>query len=617
MLINFQKILPLLTSSERKQAYWLLLAILIMGLLEITGIASIMPFMTVLSNPETIDTNKLLHQVYTITGLTNHNQFLFFLGACVLLILLISNSFAAFTNWLLLRFVYFCGHSLSSKLFEKYLKAPYIFFLNKNSSELVKNIITEIHRVVVGVLIPAIQIISRAVIALCIFALLIAIDPLLATIVFMVCGGLYGTVFTLSKKKLTASGKKSTVAQGQRFKLTSEAFGGIKELKLLGRESEYLKRFSKPSYDFANCDSTSQAITVLPKYALETIVFGGMLLIMLYLIGVKKDVTQVLPMLALYAFAGYRLMPGFNQIFQGMSQIRYHAAALDIIHRHFLVNYDGQSFSPTEMSSDTTLRFNEVIELKDITFSYPKSNSIVIDNLSLAIKANTTIAFVGKTGSGKTTLIDIILGLLPVDSGVMVVDDTAIERSNLRDWQKNIGYVPQQIYLADDTVTRNIAFGVPDEEIDREAVIKAARIADIDGFVTGELDVGYETVLGENGVRLSGGQRQRIGIARALYHDPRVLVLDEATSALDGVTENVIMSAIQKLAHQKTIIIIAHRLTTIKKCDSIYLLDQRKIAISGTYEELMSSSAKFREMADSGKSELQNGVNTHKENEIV
>jgi ABC-type multidrug transport system fused ATPase/permease subunit len=617
MVITLQKFFSLLTTPERKQAYWLLLAILIMGLLEITGIASIMPFMAVLSNPETIDTNKLLHHVYTITGLTNHNQFLFFLGACVLLMLFISNSFAAFTNWLLLRFVYFRGHSLSSKLFEKYMKDLYFFFLNKNSSELVKNIITEIHRVVVGVLIPAIQIISRTVIALCIFALLITMDPLLAAIVFMVCGGLYGTVFTLSKKKLTASGRKSTVAQGHRFKLTGEAFGGIKELKLLGREDEYLKRYSKPSYDFATCGSTSQAITVLPKYALETIVFGGMLLIMLYLIGVKKDVAQVLPMLVLYAFAGYRLMPGFNQIFQGVSQMRYHAAALDIIHRHFLVDYDGQSFSPAEMSSDTALRFNEVIELKDVTFSYPKSNSIVIDNLSLAIKANTTIAFVGKTGSGKTTLIDIILGLLPVDSGVIFVDGTAIERSNLRAWQKNIGYVPQQIYLADDTVTRNIAFGVPDEEIDREAVIKAARIADIDGFVSGELDVGYETVLGENGVRLSGGQRQRIGIARALYHDPRVLVLDEATSALDGVTENVIMGAIHKLTHQKTIIIIAHRLTTIKECDSIYLLDQGKIAISGTYEELLSSSAKFREMADSGKSELQNGVNTDKENEIV
>jgi ABC-type multidrug transport system fused ATPase/permease subunit len=596
MIGNLRKIFSLITPQEKKQAYWLLLAILIMGLLETTGIASIMPFMAVLANPEIIETNKFLSQAYTVTGLTSHNQFLFFLGGVVLFVLIVSNSFSALTSWLMLRFVYLRGHALSSRLFGKYLNAPYSFFLNQNSSELVKNIITENHRIVIGVLLPAMRIISRTVIALCIFALLIAMDPLLAIIVFMVCGGLYGTVYKLSKKKLAVSGKKSTEAQGQRFKLTGEAFGGIKELKLLGREGEYLKRYLQPSYDFAACESTSQAITILPKYALETIVFGGMLLIMLYQIGIKKDIAQVLPMLVLYAFAGYRLMPGFNQIFHGFSQMRYHSAALDIIHRHFQICSDDQEFSQVDIPPVDALSFKKDIELKDVTFSYPKSDATVIDNLSLFIKANTTVAFVGKTGSGKTTLIDIILGLLKVDSGEMSIDTTLIERSNLGSWQKNIGYVPQQIYLADDTVTRNIAFGVPDEEIDLEAVSNAARIADIDDFVCKELSRGYETVLGERGVRLSGGQRQRIGIARALYHDPKVLVLDEATSALDGVTENVIMDAIHRLAHQKTIILIAHRLTTVTESDAIHVLDDGKIVASGKYQELIISCEEFRNM---------------------
>lgn len=617
MITNLRKIFSLITPRERRQVYWLLLAILVMGLLETTGIASIMPFMAVLANPEVIETNKFLSQAYVITGLTSHNQFLFFLGLVVLSVLIVSNSFSAFTTGFLLRFVFLRGHVLSSRLFAKYLHSPYSFFLNQNSAELVKNIITENHRVVVGVLLPAMHIISRTVIALCIFALLIVMDPLLAVMIFVVCGGLYGTVFKLTRKKLAVSGKKSTASQGQRFKLAGEAFGGIKELKLLGREDEYLKRYQQPSYGYATCESASQTITAVPKYALETIVFGGMLLIMLYQIGIKKDIAQVLPMLVLYAFAGYRLMPGFNQIFQGIAQMRYHSAALDIIHQHFQLGSDDHHSSRTEIPLVDPLPFNNGISLQDITFSYPKSEPIVIDNLSLFIKANTTVAFVGKTGSGKTTLVDIILGLLPVDSGKMTVDNTLLDNSNLRAWQKNIGYVPQQIYLADDTVTRNIAFGIPDEEIDHQAVITAAKVADIDGFVSNDLSQGYETVLGERGVRLSGGQRQRIGIARALYHDPKVLVLDEATSALDGVTENVIMDAIHSLAHKKTIILIAHRLTTVKQCDAIHLLNLGRVVASGTYEELISSSAEFRKMAEAGKVEAVNGSKTERENELV
>ena len=617
MIGNLQKIFSLITRQERKQLYRLLLAILIMGLLEITGIASIMPFMAVLTNPEIIETNKLLSQAYTITGLANYNQFLFFLGIAVLLILIVSNSFSAFTTWLLLRFVYLRGHVFSSRLFEKYLGAPYSFYLNQNSSELVKNIITEVNRVVVGVLAPSMHLISRAVIVLCIFGLLIAMDPLLAVIVFIVCGGLYGVVFKLSRKRLTVLGRISTESQGQRFKLVDEAFGGIKELKLLGREGDYLKRYLKPSHDFAICESTSQAITHLPKFALETIVFGGMLLIMLYLIVLKKDIDQVLPMLVVYAFAGYRLMPGFNLIFQSISHIRYHSASLDIIHRHFQIMSYYQTPPQVDSSLIDFLPFKEGLELKDITFTYPKSDSIVLNKISLFIKANTTVGFVGKTGSGKTTLIDIILGLLAIDAGKMKVDGTLIEGTNLRSWQKIIGYVPQQIYLADDSITRNIAFGVPDDEIDHQAVILAAQLANINDFVSKDLPHGYDTNLGERGVRLSGGQRQRIGIARALYHDPKVLVLDEATSALDGLTENVIMDAIHSLSHKKTIILIAHRLATVKQCDLVHVLGRGAISASGTYEELISSCAEFREMEEAGRSEPINKMKTVKESGSV
>ncbi|MDH3348293.1 MAG: ABC transporter ATP-binding protein/permease [Desulfobulbaceae bacterium] len=576
--------------------YWLIFAILIVGLLETGGIASIMPFMAVLSSPQMIETNPYLSYTYTVVGTTNSNQFLFFLGSMVLLVLIISNTFSAITNLLLYRFIYFRGHGLSCRLFREYLHAPYSFFLNHNSADLVKNIITENHRVVVGVISPIMQIITRVIVALCIFSLLIFMDPLLAIIIFSVCGGLYGIIYKISKKTLAASGQKAAEAQGMRFKLAGEAFGGIKELKLLGRESEYLKRYTLPSYNFAACESKSQAITFLPKFALETIIFGGILLIMLYLIGIKKDMANVLPMLSLYAFAGYRLTPAFNNIFNALSQIRYHSASLDIILNHIQLTpvTNSEKNKSTFLNKEILLR-NE-LTLQNITFSYPKSSSKVIEDLNLVIQANTNVAFVGKTGSGKTTLFDLILGLLTKNTGEIFVDDHQLTDDNLHLWQQNIGYVPQQIYLADDTVSRNIALGVPDEEINNEAIIQAAKLADLHNFVTKDLPQDYSTNLGERGVRLSGGQRQRIGIARALYHDPEILVLDEATSALDGLTENVIMQAIHNLSHKKTVIIIAHRLATIKECDVIHVLDHGHIIASGTYNELMTSCPDFNKM---------------------
>jgi len=608
MLLTLQKVLSLFTPSERKQIYWLLLSILIMGMLETTGIASIMPFMAIIASPESIHKNWMLLSVYNYFGFSDERQFISMAGLSVLFILLISNSFSAFTTLRLMRFVYLCGHNLSVRLFGKYLSNQYSFFLNYNSSDLVKNITTEVHRVVVGLLTPFMQIISRIIISMCILTLLIAMDPLLAFLVFVVCGGSYSVVFILSKKKLSLNGKISTDAQGQRFKIVGEGFGGIKDLKLLGREAEYLRRYIKPSFSFASSESTNQVISLVPKYALETIVFGGMLLVILYLTEFKHTTSQTLPLLGLYAFAGYRLMPAFNQIFQGLSNIRYHSPALDVLHEHINQVTKPLTMLPDtgDISSHREVQLLDVIRLDSICFSYADSGPEIISNLNLIIKANTTIAFVGKTGSGKTTLVDIILGLLPLNSGKIFVDDVMLNEHNLRLWQKNIGYVSQQIYICDDTVTRNIAFGIPDHEIDNMAVIRAARIANIDDFVTKELSRGYDTILGERGVRLSGGQRQRIGIARAIYHDPKVLILDEATSSLDGLTENVIMDAIHSLAHKKTIILIAHRLTTVTECDAIHLLAGGQIIASGRYNELVSSCAEFRGMAESGKERMNN-----------
>jgi len=596
MIKNFAKIFALLSKREKRQICWLFGGILIMGLTEITGIVSIAPFMGIVSNPEMIHTNRYLSQVYNALGFSSSNQFLFFSGVVVLSVLAFGNGFSSFITWLLLRFTFLQGHSLSVRLLNKYLSQPYVFFLNRNTADLSKNILMEVHRVIGGVLIPGMQVLTKVVVALSILGLLLVVDPLLAVTVAIVLGGAYAAVFGLVRMKLARIGKTSAEARSQCFKVASEALGGVKDLKLFGRESVFLQRYSTTSRQFAGYEATSQIFSQLPKYALETIAFGGILLIVLYLIGVKQDAGTALPLISLYAFAGYRLMPALQRIFIGMTIIRYNLPALDILYDDLISSDSSTTIAPVEQVSP--MDFKDRIELSDVVYYYPNASVPAVDNLNLEIKSKTTVGFVGVTGSGKTTTVDIILGLLLPSSGKLIVDGVEITPENVRSWQKNLGYVPQSIYLTDDTVICNIAFGIKDEEIDIDAVKRAARIANLHDFIMRDLPNGYETLVGERGVRLSGGQRQRIGIARALYHDPKVLIFDEATSALDGITENAIMEAIQNLSRKKTIIMIAHRLTTVQECDVIYMLEKGKVIAKGTYSELIESSSQFRKMAN-------------------
>ena len=294
-------------------------------------------------------------------------------------------------------------------------------------------------------------------------------------------------------------------------------------------------------------------------------------------------------------------MPSLQQIYTNVSTMRYNYAALDLLYNDFAQFPNSFILTeklPANSAQMIPLTFQNKIELNDVIYRYPSTNENVINELDIKIHANTTVGIVGSTGSGKTTIIDIILGLLKPSAGNLKVDELSITEENVRNWQLNLGYVPQSIYLTDDTITKNIAFGIPESDIDLEAVKRAANIANIDKFIINDLPDGFNTLVGERGVRISGGQRQRIGIARALYRDPKILILDEATSALDGITENAIMDAINKLSHQKTIIMIAHRLTTVKACDVIYILENGKVIESGTYTELMDSSHRFQNMAN-------------------
>lgn len=594
MLEMLRKILSLLTVSERKKLYWLIVAIIIMAMVDMIGIASIFPFLSVISNPDIIQMNSKLNMIYDRLGFTSKDAFLIALGGVSFVLLIVSNVVRAFVNIALLRITWLKRYTISTRLLSQYLYEPYVFFLNRNSSQLIAYLVSEVAKVVSDVLIPCMQIFARCMLAVMVLGLLFVVNFTVATVVVVVIGGGYTMIYMFAKKQLSHFGEESVAHNQRMYKVLNEAFGGIKDVKLLGKEQVFIEQYAAAVKQLVRCYTARFLVAQFPRYAFEVITFGGILFIIIYLIIVNGNYQQAIPLVGLYAFAAFRLMPTLQLIFQDFTSIKFGRAALDRIHRDF---FNCTIDTPKDTVRLQALPFNQNIKFCHVTFQYPKAKQPVINDLNFEIKANTTIGFVGETGCGKTTVVDILLGLLRPQSGELLVDDIHLNEGNLGMWQKNIGYVPQHIYLADDTVTRNIAFGVPDDEINREAVMTAAKLANIHNFITTELPNGYGTEVGERGVRLSGGQRQRVGIARALYYNPPVFVFDEATSALDSMTEDIILEAIYNLAHKKTMIVIAHRFTTVRECDKIYVFEQGKIIDEGTYQELLESNQEFRKMA--------------------
>jgi ABC-type multidrug transport system fused ATPase/permease subunit len=590
---TFKKLHDLLAPQERRRAVLLLGMVLVMALLDVIGVASIMPFMAVLANPQLIETNAILAAVYAALGFADLQSFLFFLGISVFVALVVSLAFKALTTYVQLRFILMREYSIGRRLIKGYLHQPYSWFLNRNSADLGKTVLSEVHEVIKGAMAPMMTMIAQGVVALAIFALLLTVDPKLTLIVAAVVGVSYGLIFKLISGYLLRIGSERVAANRQRFTAVSEAFGAVKDIKVGGLEQAYIRRFSQPSKTFAKHRASAAILAQLPRFGLDAVVFGGMLLILLYQMSSSGGFATVLPIIALYTLAGYRLMPALQLIFVSMSQLRFARPALDTLHADLI----SLTPAPYNYHDVVPLSLTRAITLNNICFTYHKAAKPTLRNITLTIPIHSTIGLVGSTGSGKTTTVDLILGLLEPEQGTLEVDGLVIDANNRRQWQKSIGYVPQQIYLADDTVAANIAFGVEPNKIDQKAVERAARIANLHEFVTNELPQGYATTVGERGVRLSGGQRQRIGIARALYHYPQVLIFDEATSALDNLTEQAVMEAVHNLKQEVTIIIIAHRLTTVRKCDRIILLEKGRIKASGSFEELVERNETFQAMA--------------------
>ena len=575
----FKKLLFLLTPDERIRASFLLIMIIIMALLDMIGVASILPFMTVLTNPGLIETNfflKKLYEFFSIFGVESEKEFIFSLGVSVFLLLISSLAFKGLTNYINFRFVQMREASIGTRLMRRYLNQSYNWFLTRNSAELGKTILSEVQHIISQGIRPLMDLVANGIVAFTIITLLIIADPKLAIIVGISIGSVYLLIFYFLRKFVNQIGHKRLTNNKLRFSLINEAFGASKEVKFGRLEDVYINRFSKSAKVFAQTVASFQIISQLPRYILEAFAFGGVLLIILYFISKTGSFKSALPILSLYIFAGYRLMPSLQKIYVALTQLNFASASLDKLY------FDLKNLRPINNNENQdTIFLKKKIALRNINYHYPNSKSKTLRDINLVISAKTTVGIIGTTGSGKTTLIDIILGLLDAQEGTLEVDSKIINKQNLRSWQSSIGYVPQHIFLSDDTIAANIAFGLNPKEINQDLIIKASKIANLHDFVSNELPEKYQTIVGERGVRLSGGQRQRIGIARALYYKPSFLILDEATSALDNQTEQAVMEAVYNLREDITIVIISHRLNTVKNCDKIIVLEKGEIKKDG------------------------------------
>ncbi|MEG2832295.1 MAG: ABC transporter ATP-binding protein [Bacilli bacterium] len=542
-----------------------------MAIIESLGVISIMPFLAVLANPNIVENNSIFNKLYLFFGVVDYKQFIVYLGFVSLFFIVFSTIFKVITLYCLNYFSGLQRYKLSSRLLNIYLVQDYDFFISKNSSELVKNVLSEIDHLIWSMIHPALFMMSYSVVIIAMIIILLINDPIIALSTSLIIFIFYLSIYMVVKKKLDKVGEKFAIANTERFESCQEALGGIKDVIINQAQNGYLDKFEYHSKQFSEHLSTKEVLGQVPRYVIETVGYGCLIVIALILVLSNKDVSHIFPVLGLYGFAAYRLLPAAQNVYNSVTQIKFSEYIFKKIKEEFELEH---KFTSSEKLDLKLLKFSNKIELENISFSYPnRSDKKIFENFSLTISKNECLGIVGKSGSGKSTLMDILLGLLIPQEGKLKIDGVELNRRNIHLWRELVGYVPQTIFLANKSVAENIAFGVPKHKIKMEMVSLAAKQAQIDEFILNELLDGYDSIVGERGVMLSGGQRQRIGIARALYRNPQVLFMDEATSALDVETEQAVNESIQKLNGEITIVIIAHRKSAVEKCDRILFLN--------------------------------------------
>ncbi len=572
MTRDIGKIWTIFTPSERRKSIWMLVLIGLMAIAETGGVLSIMPFLAVLGRPAVIHENAILQAVYSRFDFHTSRDFMIAMGLASIATVIGASIFKTITLHLINRFIHLLRHSISAQLLARYLHQPYEFFLTRNPSQLSRNVLSEVDQLLFSLIQPLSQLLAQGTVVLAMVALVFWYNALTAIIIVATVGLLYGTIYGLVRKRLARIGRERQIANGQRFQSCNEALGGIKDVKVTHSADSYQGKFHRASRELSRHMATGETLAQTPLYLVEAVGYTGLILIALVLMLQRHDIAHVLPALGLYGFAAYRMLPAAQIMYRGFAKLKFSSAALDTIHHDLTLPDD---VAPATATTEILAPHRE-IRLHDVSYAYPSTpDKPVLDHFDLVIPVGTSMGIVGRTGAGKSTLMDILLGLLAPQAGTLSVDGVSVDANNVTTWQRAIGYVPQHIYLADASVAENIAFGVPREAVDMGAVERAARAAQIHDFVVNELEDGYETPIGDRGIRLSGGQRQRVGIARALYRDPPVLFMDEATSALDTQTEQALNDAIGQLSGEKTIVIIAHKEASLEKCDTV-------VSIGGT-----------------------------------
>ena len=587
-------VLKLLEQKHRKQLMRLQLVFLIGATLQILSIASMAPFIALISDAGAFSENQLFNSIISFLDLDSRLDILIFFATLVVSLILVNNCYSAIALRYLFKYSVDVGLEIQSRLYRNYVHQPYIFFSKNSSPQLIANITSEVPRFVYMVVQPILHIASELFVALLIIMVLIYVDPIMAIATAVFIGSIYILIYRTIRNRVQRNGELISKVAKKKIKVLNESIGGIKEIKMLGAEEIYRKELYKTTASGLNASAFNALAGDLPRFIVETCVFGAILILAIFLILKFGDSTTTMSVLSLYVMAGYKLMPAIQTIYKSVACIKANggvaAKLFNEISRtnNYVIYPDKQAaeiFDSLELSLDK------------ISYRYPDTNSDALKNINIEIKQNTVVAFVGASGAGKSTIVDILLGLLSPTTGSISVGGQKIDENTVRNWQSLIGYVPQDIFLLDDSIKNNIAYGVPESQIDFERVISAAKKAKIHEYICGQKD-GYDFVVGERGIQLSGGQVQRIGIARALYHNPRYIIFDEATSALDTLTERSIIEEVLSLKSSANIIMIAHRLSTVLNADKIFYLNDGTIEDSGTFEELKIKNANFGKLAE-------------------
>lgn len=575
MLKILKKMNLLLDKKQKRSMIWIILMMLVGGVLESLGVTMLVPIITVVLDPVKVEENKYLSAIYHGLDLQNTTQFAVVMLAAFVGVIVVKNIFLFCQQKVQLKFVYTNQFATSRRMMINFMQRPYEYYLNADTSVIQRNITSDVNNMY-GLILSFLQLCSECIVFVCLVGVLLAIDAQMIMIVAALMIVLLFLIKKVLKPIMVKAGQDNQDYYSGLYKWIEQSVMGIKEIKIANKENYFINEYAKCGAGYVNSVQKYNIFNATPRLLIETVCIGGMIGYFIVIILQGARITDLLPQLSALAMAAMRLLPSVNRINNYQTSISYFEPFFMGVSDHLQeeihddqVSYDAEKY--LQKKEVEKLEIKKEIRLEDITYKYPNSDTLIFNHADMVIPIGNSVGIVGTSGAGKTTIVDILLGLLQIESGHILADGVEV-REHYESWLKNIGYIPQTIFMIDSSIRKNVAFGYPDEEIDDDKVWRALKEAQLDEFVRG-LPEGLDTSIGERGIRISGGQRQRIGIARALFEDPEVLVLDEATSALDNDTEAAIMDSINRLHGRKTLIIIAHRLQTIEKCDMVYRVE--------------------------------------------